>query len=256
MIGRLPRLAGRVLTYGRDVLALSRDDVLVASYPKSGSTWVRFALAHLAAVRDGDDAPIDYVRLDARLPEFGRGQLATTPAVGGLPRFVKTHRAWFAGFAGKRSVLVTRDPRDTMVSFYQFEQGKTDPLFEGSFSDFIRHPAVGLDAWFRHTRGWRAHDPVEVSYEALKADDVAAFGALCEALALPVSDDEVRQAIERSRFEKVKKLEKTRGLPQPDKVKEGFEFARSGTVGRGESWFSDEDDAYFESKAEEYGYRR
>ena len=252
----VPRIAGRVIAYGRDVLGLRRDDVLVASFPKSGSTWVRFMLAYLAAVRDGDDAPIDYVRLDARLPEFGRGDLGSAPPVGGLPRFVKTHRAWWPPFRGRRSVLVTRDPRDTMVSFYQFEQGKTDPRFEGEFSGFIRDPGVGLEAWFRHTRSWREHGPVEVRYEDLKADDVGAFGALCEALGLPVTDAEVREAAERSRFDRVKKLEKSMGLPQPDKVKEGFEFAKSGTVGRGDRWFSDDDDAFFESKAEEYGFRR
>ena len=252
----VPRVARRVLAYGRDTLALDRDDVLVASYPKSGSTWVRFMLAYLAAVRDGDDRPIDYVRLDARLPEFGRGELGRAEPVGRLPRFVKTHRAWWRPFGGRRAVLVTRDPRDTMVSFYQFEQGKTDPRYEGDFAGFIRHPQVGLDAWFRHTRDWRAHGPVEVRYEDLKADDVAAFGAVCRALALPVSQDEVREAAERSRFDRVKSLEKSMGLPQPDKVKEGFEFAKSGTVGRGERWFSDADDALFESKAEEYGFRR
>ncbi|WP_412063081.1 sulfotransferase domain-containing protein [Rubrivirga sp. IMCC45206] len=249
-------IARKALRYGTSIAGLRASDVVVASFPKSGSTWVRFVLGNLAAAREGLEGPLDYARLDALLPEFGKSNLLTAPAVGGLPRFVKTHNAYWWPFARAAArVVVVRDPLDTMVSFYQFEQGKVHSRFRGAFSDFIRQPGVGLEAWFEHTRSWRARDIVEVHYETLKADDGAAFEALAGNLGLDAAPDEVAAAVERSRFDRVKQQEAASGLPDPSLVHEGFEFAKAGRVGRGAEWVSDADRAYFETLAARYGFR-
>lgn len=253
---RAVTIARKAALYGVGIAGLRGSDVIVASFPKSGSTWVRFVLGNLAAARAGLDGPIDYARLDALLPEFGKSNLLAAPAVGGLPRFVKTHNAYWWPFARAAArVVVVRDPLDTMVSFYQFEQGKVHARFRGAFSDFIRQPGIGLEAWFEHTQRWRAHDIVEVHYETLQADDTAAFDALAANLGLDVTPDEVAAAVERSKFDRVKKQEAVSGLPDPSLVREGFEFAKSGRVGRGAEWVTGADRAYFESLAERYGFR-
>ncbi|HEX8385387.1 MAG TPA: hypothetical protein VF576_04330, partial [Rubricoccaceae bacterium] len=76
------RLAAR---YAAGLPALRSSDVLLCSFPRSGSTLVRFALEHYARLARGVDAELGFADVNAGQPELGVSDLWTSWG-GGLPR--------------------------------------------------------------------------------------------------------------------------------------------------------------------------
>jgi hypothetical protein len=242
---------GHLLYYPLGLAGLRRNDVLVASFPKSGNTWVRFFFCNLIEVLAGREQLVDFTTLDRVMPELGVSNLLARWPHAPVPRVVKTHKRRWPVFAGRRAILLTRDPRDVMVSFFYFEGGKQRPRTEGTFSDFLRHERFGLRAWFEHTSSWLRSKPAWVTYEGLKEDDVAEFARLLDYLKLEVEPESIREAARRSSFESVRGLENKK-KHKPDKYKQDFQFTRSGKRGGWKELFSSADLDYFAELKEEF----
>lgn len=145
------------------------DVVWLASYPKSGNTWLRILLGCLS-LRDGEAvdinelpsgtasarAPLDFhMLIDSgllthdeidclrpRLHEILAGEqvFESTPEAGTPVRFVKTHDAYtltpngeplLAGRRGaKGAILIVRDPRDIAPSLANHLEATTDAAIE------------------------------------------------------------------------------------------------------------------------------
>lgn len=230
--------------YAVGLAGLRRSDVILASFPKSGNTWVRFFFCNLAGVLAGESDPVHFKELDQIMPELGRTNLLLPWRIDSIPRVVKTHKPRWPVFGGCRAILLTRDPRDVMTSFYHFESGKKRPRTEGTFSEFLRHPRLGLPGWFEHTASWERAEKHRITYEALKEDDVAVFTALLAYLDLEVPEEVVREAAARSSFKTVRGLEEKR-RHKPEKYKEGYRFTRSGKRGGWKELFNEEDLRYY-----------
>ena len=247
--------ASQLFYYPVGLVGLRRSDVLLASFPKSGNTWVRFFFCNLIEVLAGRDGLTDHPTLDRKMPELGHSNLLERWPHSTVPRIVKTHKRRWPVFSGRRAILLTRDPRDVMVSFYYFERGKRRPRTEGTFSEFLRHPRFGLEAWFRHTASWLRSEPVWVTYEGLKENDVREFTRLIEYLDLEVSEDAIREAAARSSFEAIRGLENKK-RHKPKKYKKDFQFTRSGRRGGWKELFSPVDLEYFARLEETYSITR
>ncbi len=243
-----------LLYYPLGLAGLRRSDVLLASFPKSGNTWVRFFFCNLAGVLAGREGPVGFGELDRVMPELGVSNLLAPWSLAPVPRVVKTHKRRWSLFGARRSILLTRDPRDVMTSFYHFESGKRRPRIESSFSEFLRHPRFGLPAWFEHTASWLDSNNVWITYEALKEDAVATFSELTRYLELDVPEPAVREAVARSSFETVRGLEETK-RHKPEKYKKGYRFTRSGKRGGWKELFSDEDLEYYRELKARYSIR-
>ena len=239
--------------YAIGTLGLRRDDVLVASFPKSGNTWVRFFLAHLLSLREWEGRPVDFEVLDRRMVEYGKSNLLIAPTPQTLPRFVKTHLPYTPVFGRRRAILIVRDPRDVMASFYAFEASKTEPRFAGSFSELLRHPRFGLPGWARHTAAWMAHATVVLHYEAMRTDAVEAFTTMLDRLGLEATAEEVAEATRRASQKQVRAVEEARGISRPERFREGFQFARDGRVGKGQALFTAADLTYLTTLLDTYG---
>src|SRR5689334_6895227 len=87
---------------------LTADDVVTPSFPKSGSTWLRFVVATIAA----PGAEVDFTTLSRLSPPLG-AHAAAPLLVGGRGRFIKTHEPLtaFPRFRS-RALYVVRDGRD------------------------------------------------------------------------------------------------------------------------------------------------
>src|SRR5438552_477978 len=104
--------------------SLRRADVFLASYPRSGNTWLRFILCDLLTGRSDQ---FEWVtRQTAELGEQGR-----VPALfpdGG--RVIKTHHSFRSDYG--RAVCLVRDARDVVLSEHALYlgTGELDELFE------------------------------------------------------------------------------------------------------------------------------
>lgn len=245
-------LPNKVWLYGSGIVSLRKTDIILASFPKSGNTWVRFFFCNLIAMNELSDATIDFKTLDMTMPELGVNSLLPPWPYRSVPRIVKTHRPFWPVFSGKRSILVIRDPRDVMVSYFHFETSMISPRFRGEFADFLRHPKFGLTAWFKHYLSWRDRCDVIVRYEDLRKDDVQGFSRMLSAIKLELPKDLVVAATEKSRFEKIQQIEQNYGSPKPDIFKPGATFARKGKSGSWKDYFSKEDLELYERMKSEH----
>jgi Sulfotransferase domain len=234
---------------------LRGGDVLVASYPGSGAALLGNVLLELGLwyadpyteilSPDGTAGPApERAAYRRRLAATTRRDAATArPAPGGV-RFVKTHllpRAF--GRPGEyRVILLVRDPRDAIFSYYNWRLGFSEEGESRSFEEFLRdHGSSGIRPiadWTRFYTLWReyprAPDMLDlVTFEALKSTPVAALRELMRALGIPRSRADLAAAAERSSFEAMRRHE-DRAAPERASAR----IMRRGTPGEWRDWYT------------------
>ena len=208
MIQDITKKASLIWYYTLGVLGLQEEDVILTSFPKSGNTWVRFFLCNLISLEEWGGREITFPLLDDTMPEVGRSNLLKEWKYDVIPRIVKTHKRRLFFMKKCHSIFLVRDPRDVMVSYYFFDKGRVNTDFDGSFSDFLRHPRKGLKGWVQHYQSWREHADVVVRFEDMKADDIQAFSNMLKGIGSEVGGKVIMKAAKRSRFEEMKKKER------------------------------------------------
>nr|WP_259248920.1 sulfotransferase domain-containing protein [Salinibacter ruber] len=246
-------LLNRSYKYVVGIIGLQSDDIILTSFPKSGNTWIRFFLCNLISLQEWGGETVTFPKLDATMPELGVSNLLRQWPHATIPRIVKTHKSHWPVFQGCRSILLVRDPRDVMVSYYNFETGKREERFDGSFSEFIRHPKFGIEAWCRHYISWRSNASVLLTYENLKANDVREFRRMLGAIDVEVEQNLIERAAERSQFENIKEVENNTGVRSDgDHFKEGNQFMRKGESRQWAEYFSEKDIRYVSNLLSEH----
>lgn len=246
--------SGRIARYVRGLVGLRSSDTLLTSFPRSGSTWIRFFLCNLVSLREMDGRTVGFPLLDATMVELGVDDLRRPWPHTTIPRVVKTHRPRSVLFSrAGAAILVSRDPRDAVVSLYWYERGKTRPRFQGDLGEFLRHPRLGLPAWFRHYRSWAPHADLTLTYEELVADPSAQFARLLSFLGVGEEEAVVAEALERSHFRNVRAVERSEGHTREDKFGPEFRFARRGGSGSWQEHFSEKDERYYTDLHRHYG---
>ncbi|RMD86544.1 MAG: sulfotransferase domain-containing protein [Alphaproteobacteria bacterium] len=151
------------------------DDVIIATYPKAGTTWMQ-QIVH--GLRTGGD--MDFAEISAVVPwielahDMGIDLEAPQKAA---PRAFKTHWNGEQMPREGRYIVVIRDPRDTMVSFYRFMEGWFLEPGAVSADDFAAylidrdHPA---GSYWQHLKTWWARrqddNVLMLAFEDLLAD--------------------------------------------------------------------------------------
>lgn len=196
----------------------------LASYPKSGNTWLRFLLR--AAVLG---PPTDSIQVSQSIPDLHRPLPTDDSAASfGPVRPIKTHFALTPEHPmldrTARAVYVLRNPRDVLLSGLNYARlsggGKPsrgdDLAYARAFIARGGDPAFeaqGFGTWASHARSWRAAGfPVHtIRYEDLQADAGGALrgvlGFISEDLSAGVSDDAVARAVKASSFDNLRALE-------------------------------------------------
>lgn len=228
---------GLALRYALGVAALRRRDVLLACFPRSGSTLVRFVLEHDARLAAGTDGPVDFHALNAGQPELGIDWLWPRPRAA---RVVKTHRRFSAALARPRALLIVRRPLDAVASYHTYWAGltHTDAL---SLSDFLRDGRRGLPQWIRHTASWLPHADAVVRFEALRADPAPAVATLLRLAGRAADPERLAEAVRRADARHVRQAQAESGFAGTDAFAPGFVFARNLPPGAGAARFSDAD---------------
>lgn len=191
--------------------------VWIASYPKSGNTWVRFLLHHYLW-----GEPRNSLELNRRIPDLHRpsGRIDTS----GERLFVKTHFALTDALPylamTDRAIVIRRHPKDVLLSgmnYARLEGGGRAPDGAAYARAFIEHggdPAwigMGFGTWAGHCESWAAADrfPVHATtYEALKADTAGELRAMLAFVGEDVDGPRLARAVELSAFDRMRDLER------------------------------------------------
>lgn len=206
--------AARVARFARGVLEFQvrPDDVFISSYPRSGTTWLQYAL-HLL-VGDGDSG---FAHISEVAPWFERSLALGTRRASDFerlpsPRVFKSHLpyAWLP--RGARYVYAVRDGRDVAVSYhhlYRSHLGSQDS-FEAFFERFLSG-RVQYGSWFDHVASFLAEaerpDLRIVHYEALSRDLVHELGELSAFLRLGHGPQRLAELARACSFEAMKRDE-------------------------------------------------
>lgn len=124
------------------------NDLFVASYPRSGTTWLRFLLFELLT-----GTPAEFVPVNESIPYVGkhRGAPALLPSGG---RVIQTHETFLRGI--RSAIYLVRDPRSVVLSEYrwQLRTGLFEGSFESFFDAFMSGRANPYGRWDRHVDTW------------------------------------------------------------------------------------------------------
>ncbi len=190
------------------------DDILLAAFPKSGNTWMRFLIANLAF----PDREVGFGTLHQLILEPA-GTLKRDFDRAPRPRFIWTHRCFDPRY--RRVIYVVRDPRDVALSQYHYlrKLRRIDDAFP--MEDFIERFLTGElkrfpGSWGENVGSWlatRARHPgfLLLRYEDLLSNTASELARVAGFAGLPANAERIAQAVERSSAEKMRENEKAQG---------------------------------------------
>uniref|UniRef100_A0AAY5KKY2 Sulfotransferase n=1 Tax=Esox lucius TaxID=8010 RepID=A0AAY5KKY2_ESOLU len=116
------------------------DDILVVTYPKSGTTWMQYIISlmfHESEMTQGDEVTMKHVPwLEVKYPKIDFGRMSS-------PRTFVSHLPTLMvpdGFKRKGKVMyISRNPKDVAVSFYHFHNVFNSILWgKVSYDDILK----------------------------------------------------------------------------------------------------------------------
>lgn len=208
------------------------------SFPKSGRSWIRYALVQLGfkdqivfhhdgfEYNDGSLPPLDF-DFDARIERYRKS--------GPL-------------------VYLHRDPRDIMVSFYFQITSRFSDFFQyqGSISDFIRHPYFGAENLYEFQRQWEeiCHRglSLRIAYEDCHTDFCSVLRSVVDHYRLDVSSSAIKSVAKQAAFENMQVVERQGSFDEPWlRLRNGAPKVRIGRVGGFRNVLCPDDQDYLDS---------
>lgn len=231
MLRRARRLVGRFLTpdqkgvllrrwnalHPRTQLEQLRAEVFVLSFPKCGRTWLCVMVGRALQQHYGVEVPSllelgDFGDKHRDIPHIF---VAHDDDVGFKrpEQLSPTKRR----YRRKKVVLLVRDPRDAIVSYY-FHQTKRQRFFQGSLAEFVRQPRGGLETLMRYYRIWNDNRSVPrdfllVRYEDMKRDPAGELRRVLDFMGLSaITAAEIDDAVAFASFDNMRALEEKDAL--------------------------------------------
>ncbi len=182
------------------------SDVFIATFPKSGTTWLQ-QIVH--GLRTGGDMAFDEITevvpwLETAL-DLGLDINAPQRAE---PRAYKCHLPWPMIPKGGRYVLAVRDPRDVLVSQYHFWNGWFFETGSVSVEDLARGLFLNQDLpfnYYRHLQSWwperQQPQVLMLCYESMLADPRAAIRRIADFIGVTLDEALLSRVLEQSSVE-------------------------------------------------------
>ncbi|KAK6177902.1 hypothetical protein SNE40_012774 [Patella caerulea] len=234
---------------GVSSLQLRDDDVILCSFPKSGTHW-SFEICRLLlnGRLDIDIKPKGCLFADWR-PESELNEVDS-------PRIINTHVRFDrlpsdVETKKPKIVYIRRNPKDLVVSFYHHIRKIEGYHYDGDFKDFLPlfSNGVSYGSWFDYVLEWEriiANNQelsiLDITYEDLKEDPIKEIRRLSDFLGVQRNEDFFEEIKEFCNFSTMKDRFK-------DKmgIKDGHDiFYRRGEVGDWKNWFTVAQNEWFD----------
>jgi aryl sulfotransferase len=238
--------------------------IWIASYPKSGNTWLRVFLDNLSKFGDerADINRLGIDNFDARClfdsltgwectelsqDESNRLRICAQDSLDPNSIFLyKIHEAFAHPLSGMPlisakasfgAIYIVRNPLDVAVSFANHLGRGIDRVIRlmslnGSHLGMVAQLSQPMGTWSWHVNSWVNAPGVKVHvirYEDMLADPVPTFTSVCRFTGLSEDDEAIARAIENSRFEALQEQEQKNGFRET--FAQGRSFFRQGKAG-------------------------
>lgn len=206
--------------------SLRANDIFFASYPRSGSTWMRFLLYESIVGQSSGFGNVNQSIPDVKEHKIG------VPLMPNGGRLIKTHEAYHPEY--RKAVYLVRDPRDVALSEYAYQTalGLVDQPLDDYLRVFLTKGVNPFSSWSAHVESWlSAPIPSEnllvVKFEDLRRNTVPGVAEIIRFFGLTPNEDQIRRAIDNNSVERMKAKEKE----TPQRASKKGQFIRSGSVG-------------------------
>lgn len=219
------------------ILHESQTTKYIVSFPKSGNTWIRAFIANLYADN------IDFINLRNIIP--GINNLNCVPKTN--LNMYTSHYPFFP-FSGK-VLYIIRDPRSVAVSYFYYQKKYKRIPNEMEFHDFFYNEFLNdkydvFGNWYQNTSSWVYSSNENKNFFLLKYEDMVnnefEYGKkIVDFYELPFSDDQIKNALEKSSFNNLKEIEQK----QKEKIKKwkdgdnSINFFRAGKTDEWKEYF-------------------
>lgn len=206
---------------------LRPTDVFVASYPRSGNTWLRFMLYEILVGQSSTFTNVHHL-----VPDIGK-QWNALPVLAYDGRLIKTHETYLPLY--HKAIYLVRDARDVALSEFAYQKalGLAEDNFEAYLPRFLRGEVNPFGSWTAHVDSWMdAKDKGQaevllVRFDEMRSQPEDSLVDMMAFLNMPVERDIIRRAVANNSVEKMQDKERV----NPQKASARGRFIRSGAVG-------------------------
>lgn len=212
-------------------------DVYIATYQKSGTTWLQQILCLMHDFPQGKEQ----ANIMFDIPWLEK-ESAETINKAISPRILKTHLKWRWVPKGDevKYIYSYRNPKDVVTSYYHHTQWiKAFYDFQGTFNDFVADVFLAengseFGTYFDHVAGWLGQKEnkniLYVTYEDMSEDLAREVRRIAAFLGIELSDEKLDWIVNGSGFETMQKNNRTNYTWFPG-TDPNLKFIRKGKVG-------------------------
>ncbi|KAI4895984.1 hypothetical protein NFI96_025269 [Prochilodus magdalenae] len=261
----IPLQEPMVRHFGRvEKFQASKDDLLIATYPKAGTTWTQEVVDLI--LNEGSEEKCRRAPTYVRMPFLE--MTSTDPSISGMaklekmdpPRVIKTHLPiqlvpqsfWEAGC---KVIYVARNPKDSVVSYFHFDRMNLTQPEPGPWPEYLEKfmkGQVGWGSWYDHVKGyWKEKENKNILYlffEDMKENPAQEVVRIAEFLGRHLSESLVDKIVKMTMFTAMRDNPMANYSTVPDSIfdRTASEFMRKGEVGDWQNHFSPNEDIIFE----------
>uniref|UniRef100_A0A8C6UH34 Sulfotransferase n=1 Tax=Neogobius melanostomus TaxID=47308 RepID=A0A8C6UH34_9GOBI len=245
------------------------SDLLIATYPKAGTTWTQEIVDLL--LHNGDSEACKRAPTPVRSPFLEI--FSPKPIPSGLdllekmdpPRMIKTHLPFHLvplGFWENKckTIYVARNAKDNMVSYFHFDRMNQTQPEPGPWECYVNkfmQGELGWGSWYDHVKGYwvekEERNILYLFYEEMKENPRREVERIMRYLDLSLSDDVISRIVELTSFKSMKEnpMSNYSCVPAPVFDHTISPFMRKGEVGDWRNYFSPEQSKMFDEDYKE-----
>jgi len=231
------------------------DDVYIATYQKSGTTWLSQILCLMYDYPQGQQKSImlDIPWLEQQQQSYIDNALS--------PRIMKTHLKWrwVPKAEGLKYIYCYRNPKDVTVSYYHHMYMLKHYCYDGTFNDFVNDVFLAENGsengtYFDHVAEWLEQKDNKnihfLTYERLSENFEREVKAIANFLNIQLSEEKMKIIKGESSFDAMKNSDRVNFKDPDERIKKkNTSFIRKGKVGDWKNYLSEEQSKEIEERS-------